>query len=277
MGALGDLLLLRPTLASLRAASHHVTLLAPGNAASVLAREVEVVPSDSPAAAALWTPGATLPPTVAGHDAALAYSRAPELLAQLRDLPRLVVRDPQPPAGAGHAAEWLAGALGELGVPSLREAPKLEPTGAESRTAEALAPAPFVVLHPGSGSARKNWPAERFADLAERVAPGLDRVVVEGPADAGAAERLARGLPGARRVRTPEPGVLGALCARAELYVGNDSGVSHLAAAFGGRCLVLFGPTDASVWRPLGPHVRVAVSPTPDMNGLDVATAAAAL
>jgi len=45
---------------------------------------------------------------------------------------------------------------------------------------------------------------------------------------------------------------------RARLYVGNDSGITHLAAAAGAPVLALFGPTDPSVWVPRGPNVRVA-------------------
>ena len=46
----------------------------------------------------------------------------------------------------------------------------------------------------------------------------------------------------------------------AGLYVGGDSGVSHLAAAVGVRAVVLFGPSDERVWRPLGPHVTVVAA-----------------
>ena len=46
--------------------------------------------------------------------------------------------------------------------------------------------------------------------------------------------------------------------ARASLYIGNDSGITHLAAAVGTPTLALFGPTDPAVWAPRGPNVRVA-------------------
>jgi ADP-heptose:LPS heptosyltransferase len=51
--------------------------------------------------------------------------------------------------------------------------------------------------------------------------------------------------------------VLGAVLERARLYVGNDSGISHLAAAWGAPVLALFGPTDPAQWAPIGPRVRV--------------------
>ena len=54
----------------------------------------------------------------------------------------------------------------------------------------------------------------------------------------------------------PLPGLAAAL-ARGRLFLGHDSGVSHLAAALGTPCVLLFGPTDPAVWAPPGAHVRV--------------------
>ena len=62
--------------------------------------------------------------------------------------------------------------------------------------------------------------------------------------------------------------VLGAVLSRAGVYLGNDSGVSHLAAAFGAPTVALFGPTDARVWAPVGPAVRTVVSREGTMDGI---------
>jgi heptosyltransferase-3 len=62
--------------------------------------------------------------------------------------------------------------------------------------------------------------------------------------------------------------VLGAVLARAGLYVGNDSGVSHLAGAYGAPTIALFGPTDPALWSPVGPRVSVLRSPTETMAAL---------
>jgi ADP-heptose:LPS heptosyltransferase len=70
--------------------------------------------------------------------------------------------------------------------------------------------------------------------------------------------------------------VLGALLGRAGLYVGNDSGVSHLAAAAGAPTLALFGPTDPAVWAPVGPAVETVRSLNMKMEGLDLAAVNAA-
>jgi ADP-heptose:LPS heptosyltransferase len=94
---------------------------------------------------------------------------------------------------------------------------------------------------------------------------------VIGPADEDAAAPL-RGLPGAVPVRGAPIRVLGALLAKAGLYVGNDSGISHLAAAAGAPTLALFGPTDPAAWAPVGPRVQTVRSPNMKMEGLDLAT-----
>ena len=107
----------------------------------------------------------------------------------------------------------------------------------------------FAVIHPFSGSARKNWPLDKF----RRLVSGLERRMPvrwcagrEDPPLAGA-------------VRIDDLYELARWLARARLYVGNDSGITHLAAAVGTPVLALFGPTDPDVWSPRGPHVRVAM------------------
>ncbi|HET6897513.1 MAG TPA: glycosyltransferase family 9 protein, partial [Vicinamibacteria bacterium] len=128
----------------------------------------------------------------------------------------------------------------------------------------------FVAIHPGSGAPRKNWPAQRFAALAERLAAGQRFLLLEGPAD-GDSAAPASGLPGAVRARDLPPRVLGAVLARAGLYVGNDSGVSHLAAAWGAPVLALFGPTDPAQWAPVGPRVTVLRARDEKMESLELA------
>ncbi len=107
----------------------------------------------------------------------------------------------------------------------------------------------FAVIHPFSGSPRKNWPLKRFRMLArglERRMPvrwctGVDDPPVEG------AERF------------DDLYELACWLAQASLYIGNDSGITHLAAAVGTPVLAIFGPTDPAVWAPRGPNVRIAL------------------
>jgi ADP-heptose:LPS heptosyltransferase len=105
-----------------------------------------------------------------------------------------------------------------------------------------------LVMHAGSGSAAKNWTG--FAALAERWRRHGRVIWIVGPAEDLAPLPLAAGV-----VRDQPLPYIAALLQRASLYVGNDSGVSHLAAIAGARGLALFGPSDPIIWRPLGLHV----------------------
>lgn len=117
---------------------------------------------------------------------------------------------------------------------------------------------PFFVLHPGAGSPKKIWPPERVAEISRRLkALGLYPIVVEGPADREAVEAFtAAHRAEALLFRSPPLRRLAAVLSGASLYMGNDSGISHLAASVGTPTLVLFGPTDPSLWCPRGPRVK---------------------
>lgn len=219
---------------------------------------------DSSEAAALLTEAAPLPDPLASLlaacDAALVFSRAAELAARLeRFIERVVVHHPRPPAGGVHAAAWYASALARLDVPPPPgHPPPIVPTPHEAAAADAYVqalPTGFLAIHPGSGSSAKNAPPERLAALLAREPPGRPFALVEGPADEAAAARVRAFAPAAVSLRALPLRVLGAVLSRCGLFVGNDSGVSHLAAAYGARCHLFFGPTDPAVWSPPGPHV----------------------
>jgi heptosyltransferase III len=112
----------------------------------------------------------------------------------------------------------------------------------------------FIAIHPFSGSPRKNWPLVMYRQLAELLHRHLPvKWILE---------------PGAPRIEAgdTEPPTedlyrLACRLACARLYIGNDSGITHLAAAAGTRVLALFGPTDAARWAPRGENVEVLRSP----------------
>jgi ADP-heptose:LPS heptosyltransferase len=106
----------------------------------------------------------------------------------------------------------------------------------------------FAVIHPFSGSPRKNWPLEKF----RRMAQGLERTM----AVRWCAGREDPPIEGA--VFIDDLYELACWLAKARLYIGNDSGITHLAAAVGTPVLALFGPTDPAVWAARGAYVRVA-------------------
>jgi ADP-heptose:LPS heptosyltransferase len=185
---------------------------------------------------------------------------------------------PFPPPGAReHAADWLLRTLDQVDPQRVvgtggwdSHAWVTPPPGAreqaQRRLAETGIHGPYVALHPGSGSRRKNWaPSLWYEALASALAPAdhaFQTVLIAGPADEATIKGFADTWQG-RRGTAPHiidslelPG-LAALLAEAALYLGHDSGVSHLAAAAGAPCVVVFGPTDPAVWRPRGSRVTV--------------------
>lgn len=148
-----------------------------------------------------------------------------------------------------HTAEHLASAMFWLGVPR-SEIPR-------AKLIAGMPPPcpPYVAIHPFAAAAEKTWPAERFVAVADQMqAAGLQPVIVAGPADNIA--------PFSKfRVKRNQPlSVLKSLMSGAALFIGNDSGPAHLAAAFGIPVVVLFGPSDPVTWAPWRTEARVLTS-----------------
>ncbi len=100
----------------------------------------------------------------------------------------------------------------------------------------------YAVIHPCSGSPSKNWPIEKFQQMAVRLSETMRVEWAESPEGKHRFDDLydlARWIAGAR------------------IYVGNDSGITHLAAAVGTPTVAIFGPTNWKVWAPRGDDVRV--------------------
>ena len=114
---------------------------------------------------------------------------------------------------------------------------------------------PQVVIHPGSGGEMKRWPLDNFFEIAGRLqARGAKGALITGEAEAALNERVgtaARSL-GWPWLRSPSLAELAPLLGKVRLYLGNDSGVTHLAAACGARVLALFRDEFVDEWRPYG-------------------------
>jgi ADP-heptose:LPS heptosyltransferase len=236
---------------------------------------------DAPALAPLFQDNAGLagvPAQFRDLDAAVVWLGDPAAVAaNLRRLGAgaIVAAAPFPEPGSRvHVADRLLGTLDPLDVPAAPEwdaGPWLQASAEARRWASEwiagrVGAAPFIVLHPGSGSARKNWPAAAWAQAVDllRARHRLPLLVTAGPADEAALAALDRALSHGARRRAPwalldGAGLpqLAAVLERAAVYLGNDSGVTHLAAALGTPSVAVFGPTDPAVWRPRGPCVRV--------------------
>jgi len=123
----------------------------------------------------------------------------------------------------------------------------------------------LTALHPGAGSKAKRWPLKQFAHIARHFVFKEKRklLVIEGPAETGLAKQITGGLPANSSIPAESLplGLLAAVVEQCRLFIGNDSGIAHLAAALQVPSVVLFGPTLPRHWAPLGRHVRVLRNP----------------
>jgi ADP-heptose:LPS heptosyltransferase len=120
---------------------------------------------------------------------------------------------------------------------------------------------PLIAIHPGSGSAKKNWPIHHYAALVHslyRITRGMF-MLIEGPADEQTVAQLKKEIGHVSPVilQTPALPMLAAILQECALYIGNDGGITHLAAAAGIPVVAIFGPSDARVWGPRGEQVRI--------------------
>jgi heptosyltransferase III len=254
-GALGDSVLLWPVLRAMGP----VTLVAPWAKARLAERwlaGVRAVDGDSPEWSRLFVGGGQLEAgdgvrrVLAGADRVIsfvsdrhdAWARNVEALVGAH---RITFVPPRPaPGGSMHIVHRYAD---RLGIEPVHPPPRTNTDGP-------------VVIHPGSGGSHKCWPVERFDALIEHLhAVGRAITLVLGEVER---ERLAPGWPrrwsGRCEIASPDTLVdLSQVLAGASVYVGNDSGPTHLAAQLGVRTIGLFGPTDPRVWGPCGPDARV--------------------
>jgi len=181
----------------------------------------------------------------------------------------------------GHKIEQLAAIL-KLDPPPL---PVIWISAAEQARAEEIIPKgrPLVALAPTANWDGKVWPAERFARLFRQLAdgplPGARAAVFGGPGEKerALAAPLLQALPDAIDLCGKLSLTETAAClARADLFVGNDSGLMHIAAAVDVPTLGLFGPTPANEYAPVGRRTAVAIARGVQMEDLSLEAAFAA-
>ncbi|HEX7516534.1 MAG TPA: glycosyltransferase family 9 protein [Chthoniobacterales bacterium] len=190
---------------------------------------------------------------------------------------KMLIAGPPKLNGHEHAALQLARPLEQIGLHLKNPAARIYPTEVDREFAQDVlgnSSKPVIALHPGSGSETKNWPIEKWKRLGEHLF-STDRtiLVVAGEADE---ERL-RLLETAwkdKPARFAKDLALPHLAALFEtsLFIGHDSGISHIAAAAGARSILLFGPTDPAVWAPANENVTVLRAPEGDLRLLAVDT-----
>ncbi len=182
-----------------------------------------------------------------------------ELLSVTRGKARVFPFRPLRPSM--HQVDYYLSCLGSTGgVCRPRVIPKPENLAKteEYWKQNALDGGPVLAIAPGSGAREKNWPSESFAAVARwwRQRVGGIVMIILGPAEEerGESNFLWRD---SLLVRGTDLGRVAALLARCSLFVGNDSGVSHLAAAVGTPTVAVFGPSDSAQWAPRGPRVLI--------------------
>lgn len=282
-GALGDFLLALPAfdgLAGLHPGLKIDFLSKPGHVSLLTSRGYvgRVASHDSPELVPfhheeLWN-GAPLPSILQDPDAVFIFGQNTGRLFADRLSRRLAcpVQHIQSFPGPGHGrhvsdfildqmhrAGWFPG--GYTPPPASIDPPPEESSAAQEWLAQhgfKVDNKPFLV-HPGSGGRAKIWPLSRWWALIHALLRrGVPALLTLGPAD----EELEAFASAVRSlgVQTLRGLSLPALCAflrESRMYIGNDSGVSHLAALAGVDCVVVFGPTDPAVWSPRGPNVRI--------------------
>jgi len=148
-----------------------------------------------------------------------------------------------------HTAEHLASAFFALGVP-VQEVPRAQLFAKESPV-----PGRYAVLHPFASSPEKQWPAERFCEIARYLQLwNIHPVILAGPHDNAAAFR-------AHQVLQSSLSEAKAVIAKAAAFIGNDSGPAHVAAAFGVPSLVLFSKSNPTIWGPWRTECQVISAP----------------
>ncbi len=277
-GSLGDALLSLPALRAIRHqfGTGDLALLAKQEVAELLAlcREVDCTFSiEGPTLSCLLSDGGALPVRVQQW-----FDRRPSVVAWMADSDgrleialrhfgcrRIIVRSPMDEAiHAIHQADRFLETLGiERASPTVPPMLNLPPETRQHGIDLLLgmignSSRPIVFAHPGSGSRVKCVAPGVLARLCESLSvDGITVILVEGPADAEATAEVHRLCPRVPVLRDLSLGALASLLVQADLFVGHDSGLSHLAAALGIPTVAIFGPTDPARWAPLGRHVTV--------------------
>ncbi|MDR3403622.1 MAG: glycosyltransferase family 9 protein [Chthoniobacter sp.] len=289
-GAIGDFILTLPAIRLLREnfpeaqleilGYEHIIELARGRFYADATRSIEYGPM-----AGFFIPNSILAPDLVEYFASfqqiISYLFDPDLFFE-NNLRRAGVKNFLPAYAriddSQHAAQQLARPLQRMALFLDEPATEVFPSAEDrSQAREFLgeSTAPVIAIHPGSGSPRKNWPAENWAALVRWLgehAPDSRILLVGGEADAASMETVQAAAPGASMLlaqHLPLP-LLAAVLERCRLFLGHDSGISHLAAAAGTPCVLLFGPTDPAVWAPANPDVKVITAPVWDLGQLSV-------
>jgi ADP-heptose:LPS heptosyltransferase len=191
-----------------------------------------------------------------------------ENLARIYDKPSYRI-DPFPEPDMGlHVSEHQCRQLEELGIPALPcPLPVIAPSEEDLLEArrffqQNVTPGHrLILIHPGSGGEKKLWSVAGWLHVILRISGNNDIKIslIEGPADRFIVQQLCVevGPLTLLLLKNWRLGKLAALIKYSSLYLGNDSGITHLASACNTSTIALFGPTDSRVWEPMGSQVKI--------------------
>ncbi|MBI2437354.1 MAG: glycosyltransferase family 9 protein [Lentisphaerae bacterium] len=295
-GALGDFILTLPAICALRHRwpSATIELIAHQGIAelAVIAGLINRVrPLDSAGMAEWFVPNRVWPERerndIASFDLIISYLSDTDGIVQanLRAAGAKQVLACSPVVTSGHATDHFLRPVIALGIaPAGAAAPLLPwPETLRKQARHWLkrqgAGDNVISLHPGSGSPQKNWPIEKFVSLADQVrrAFSVQPIFILGEADAQAARALAPLAPTYPMLINRSLKEVASVLAVSSGYVGNDSGITHLAAALGIPVVALFGPTEAAMWGPRGANAVILQGRAPTEEALAAIAPAAVL
>jgi len=265
-GALGDLVLTFPAIIALRNKFNRIDMLCPRQQ-SRLAAHLKLIEKgyslESACFATLFSEqiDPKIKDLICRYTAILAFSLSKDLKKSIRQATdsQCFQIPPRPPAPEKiHVTEFLMKHIMDCGL--LEAVASKDQVFALNRNQTSSTDGSFnsakIIIHPGAGSIRKRWPLAQFLKLAAVLAKrGLHPQFICGPAEPDlTAELQKQNQPVQNLIELTD---LVDLLEAAGGYIGNDSGVSHLAAFLGLPSAVIFGPSDPVRWRPLGPRVEI--------------------
>lgn len=254
-GAIGDCIVALPALEHLKA--EYTEVWAPSTVVPLIrfADRVQRVPAGIDRLALPVEPSFALLGYLRTFDSIVSWygSNQPEFRARVEELGLPFEFFPALPSGDSrtHVVDFF---LTQAGAPP-GGAPRIDATPVTNGA---------IVIHPFSGSARKNWPLMKFRALDERLPKPVAWCAAPHEPLAGA-------------VKIENLYELACWLAGARAYVGNDGGITHLAAAVGTPVVAIFGPTDPALWAPRGEHVRIVSGKLEDIPVEEVLRAVATL
>jgi ADP-heptose:LPS heptosyltransferase len=175
-----------------------------------------------------------------------------------------------------HLTDHLLKQFAQYGLPASESNPKLHLKESdrewardfwESKGVTVKERSKVIILHPGSGGKKKVWPLDRFLNLTRTLQDHLrsKTLIVLGPAEGPEVQKAFEGMKPNAPLLAKGLGLvqLASVMEGCWFFIGNDSGISHMAAALGLPTLVIFGPTDQRVWSPRGEKTFVVCRGVP--------------